>query len=266
VHSPSVVAVAAVAREHGLAFAEAVVLADATNTLVHLAPTRVLARVATSPDAGEGPERIDRELAVLAHLAGRGAPVVAPADELPPGPHERDGLRFVFLRHYERTGPVPQLEAGRALRRVHDELAGYGGQLPPVQRLFDRVDALLPAVDALPDGPLLRRGHARLNEQLAAAEWEPRPLHGDAHLDNVMQTADGPRWHDFEAACLGPLEYDLCWFGIAVRSAYGPLDERLAGLCLEHRALGALLWALPRGARAEADRWLRFLRERWSRL
>jgi hypothetical protein len=81
-----------------------------------------------------------------------------------------------------------------------------------------------------------------------------------------MQTPDGPRWHDFEAACLGPLEYDLCWLGIAVRSAYGPLDERLAGLCLEHRALGALLWALPRGAHAEAGRWLRVLRERWSRL
>lgn len=266
-------AVAACARELGLAFDEPVTVRGLTNTLVRLAPSAVLARVATSPDAGDGPERIDRELTVLAFLHDRGTPVVAPAEGLPLRAHERDGFRFVFLRFYEQLGRPSQLEAGRALRRVHDTLLDYAGELPALQLLLDRVDALIAgsALDELSaaDRELCLSVHERVSAGFTSAAWEPRPLHGDAHLENVMQTAEGPLWHDFESTCLGPLEYDLCWFGLAVRSAYPPLDEQLLALCLAHRVLGSLLWAAPRlgeddHVRAEADRCLRFLRERCS--
>ncbi len=33
---------------------------------------------------------------------------------------------------------------------------------------------------------------------------EPVPIHGDAHLGNVLITPHGARWNDFEDVSLGP--------------------------------------------------------------
>lgn len=34
-------------------------------------------------------------------------------------------------------------------------------------------------------------------------------IHGDAHLSNVVESAVGVRWSDFEGVCLGPREWDV---------------------------------------------------------
>jgi hypothetical protein len=78
----------------------------------------------------------ERELAVAGFLANRGDAVVPPADELPPGPHERDGLPVTFWR-YVQPDPDRQPtveEAGKALRDLHQALREFPGELPPPVR------------------------------------------------------------------------------------------------------------------------------------
>jgi aminoglycoside/choline kinase family phosphotransferase len=52
--------------------------------------------------------------------------------------------------------------------------------------------------------------HAAADRLLPLAlTWPRRPLHGDAHTGNLLQSGDGPRWIDFEDVCAGPVEWDL---------------------------------------------------------
>jgi hypothetical protein len=86
------------ARSHGLAVENPIVLRDLSNLLVHLQPSPVVARVATTTAAarGGGLEWLSREVDLAAFLVTRGAPVVAPAAELPPGPHLHEGWPITF--------------------------------------------------------------------------------------------------------------------------------------------------------------------------
>jgi thiamine kinase-like enzyme len=80
-------------------------------------------------------------------------------------------------------------------------------------------------LDALPpvdDVELLRRITAR------RPEADGQPLHGDAHLYNVLGTPAGLLWHDFETACRGPREDHLAAFAEnAALDAYSSYDRDL---------------------------------------
>src|SRR5271168_3814311 len=90
-------AVLEVAAEAGVHCTEPAVLRDQSNLLVHLSPAPVVARLAwATATMRDGPAWLSREVAVAAFLTATGAPVVAPSDELAPGPHERDGFVFSF--------------------------------------------------------------------------------------------------------------------------------------------------------------------------
>jgi aminoglycoside phosphotransferase (APT) family kinase protein len=85
--------------------------------------------------------------------------------------------------------------AGRSLRELHDAFASYEGALPTCDRL-DEVRSLL-------DEPELVAFVDRLPPLPGA------PIHGDAHLRNVLWSPDGPLWCDLENVCRGPREFDL---------------------------------------------------------
>jgi molybdopterin-guanine dinucleotide biosynthesis protein A len=85
-----------VAAAHGVHARRPRILQDWNDTIVHLAPHPIVARVGTSWVAGEKKETYARELAVAAHAAARGGPVVRPSPLLDPGPHERDGVVLAF--------------------------------------------------------------------------------------------------------------------------------------------------------------------------
>jgi hypothetical protein len=173
-------AAVAVADAHGLRCDKPLVLCEAWHVLVHLWPSPVVARV-TSGAACVDPADVERELTVASHAARAGAPVVQPSDLLPPGPHRRDGYTLVFWGYLARTGELDPAAAGRGLRRIHDSLVDYDGELPRGGRAAE-VRAML--------APLAPSDDVELVCELASRELpEGQALHGDAHLFNCIQTA-----------------------------------------------------------------------------
>ena len=87
--------------ELGLDTSEARILQDWNDTIVHLAPEPVVARVRTSRvlSAEPGFETYAREIAVARHAIVRNGPVVAPAEAA--GPHLRDGLAISLWEYVE---------------------------------------------------------------------------------------------------------------------------------------------------------------------
>lgn len=106
-------------------------LAHHSNALVHLAPAPIVARVATvTAGLRPGPAWLRREVQVAGYLATAGAAVVPPSSELPPGPHEHDGLHLTFWRFTPAEGDVDASAAGVALREIHRALERCPRELP----------------------------------------------------------------------------------------------------------------------------------------
>ncbi len=264
----AVEAAVAVADVYGVHCEKPIVLGEAWHVLVHLWPAPVVARV-TSGAPGVDSADVERELAVASHAACAGAPVVQPSDLLPPGPHRHDGYTLVFWQYIAQAGKLDAAAAGRRLRRIHDSLADYDGELPRAGRA-DEVRAMLQ--------PFAPSDDVELLSELASRELpEGQPLHGDAHLFNCIQTAAGPIWHDLETACRGPREYDLAALVLDDRSqgpdpeaqsaiaAYGSYDEELLDQALPVYAAwvaASFMAAIARrpDAAPALQRQLRFLR------
>ncbi len=283
-------AAVAVAAAHGLTSTGPEVLHDGSNTLVHLRPAPVVARVATGSGAvRQGDAWLTRELAVAGTLATAGAPVLAPSVQLPPGPHRQDGLTLSFWRHEHEVAPPGDLRpAAAALRACHTLLRGAAPALSmPEHGVIDEACALVPSLTG-DDGPIagedadvLRAWAQRLPDTVAAYDTPRQPVHGDAHLGNLIHTARGPLWNDWEDTCLAPREWDLACsqanarvFGRdreqadAFLAGYGTddVDPELLGVLVDARVLQAAVWeagfARRRGERpgpvlAAAVQWLR---------
>ena len=210
-----VAAAVAVAIDHDVEVREPVVIRDLTNVLVHLAPSSIVAR---APGLNEvldvDPSWLRRTIDVTSFLVTRAAPVAPPTEVVPPGPVQRDGIWMTFWRHIptatERREPGA---GGAALRRIHEALSAYNGPLPRFDQLLNVGVLLDRAAErgalARSDLDLLREEHARITSTIAGLDLPLRPLHGDAQLSNVLWSAEGPLWNDFEAACIGPLEWDM---------------------------------------------------------
>src|SRR3954470_10020490 len=203
----------AVARAHGVRSTDPEILAARSNLIIHLRPAPVVARVAGAtailrPDVREW---FAREVAVAGFLVGQGARVVPPSGEIPPGPQEHDGLILSFWRFVQPDpGRQPSVaEAAAALQELHGALRDFPGELPvltsplvEVPRLLDRIERRgdLEASDAA----LLRDAYERLSPVLRSSARPAQALHGDAHLRNLIATAKGLLWNDFEDTCRSP--------------------------------------------------------------
>ena len=280
-----------VAAEHGLRVRDATVLKDGSNLTVELIPARVVARVATQTGTvRDAKEFLSRELDVAGYLAAVGAPVVAPTGKLDPGPHERDGLILSFWEVAPRVEePADPAAAAVTLHACHEALESYGGELAElgmlvearalVERLADE-ETLRP-----PDAAFLALAGDHLLDRIQERGLPMRPIHGDAHLRNVISTPDGPLWADWEDAFSGPLEWDLACLiargrvlgtgkdrGSEALAAYpAAIDEQLLELMVEARTFQAVVWGTVLGAlrpgRAGSGTTyarLRWLRERFA--
>ncbi len=232
----------AVARDQRLPAGRARVLSARGNLLVHLAPSPVVARVATlTAFSREDPFAwLQREVEVAGYAAGHGGPVVPPLSprgpgvRADPGPHRNAGFAVSLWTYVppgpaaERAGPV---SAGRALALLHLSLTGYQRQLGWLTPVRDQVTEGLAALEraGLLDGPRLSALRARHAEILAGLDRSGSPpivLHGDAHPGNLMHAgAPGWAWIDLEETCLGPREWDLA---VLARSWDDPAQARAA--------------------------------------
>lgn len=193
----------------------AVILEDWNNTIVRLAPVPIVVKVGTSHFRDACLESLERELVVAAYLAARGAPVVRPAQQVPPGPHYWRGLT---LSLWELVEPIPDVEPApaeiaAALKVTHEALSEFDESLPCFASELDDARMLLqqhrsPSLADVDRGFLL----SVVDELQAALVTSPdgcRPLHGSPHGANWLISADGPLLLDFETACVGPVEWDL---------------------------------------------------------
>jgi Phosphotransferase enzyme family len=255
-------AVHAVAANEGLRFAEPMILRDRGNLLVHLAPAPVVARVATLTGTRRaGDSWLRREVSVAGFLARAGAPVVAPSTELDPGPHTHEGISLSFWEYIEESGaPLDAAEAGRRLRVCHEALAGYEGELEPLGTLAEAERWLAELategrIDAASAAQL--RGEAsEVRRRIEALGLPMQAVHGDAHLDNAINTAAGPLWNDWEDTCLAPLALDLgcmeaaasVWGDdpepvAAALAAYGEVDPEALAVFVAARRFQGTLWS-----------------------
>lgn len=214
-------------RRLGLTELEPQVVAEGYSVRVWLAPHPVVTRVVTVGVTLRGDllPWMEREVDVAAHLVRAGAPVVGPWREA--GPHDVDGVAVSLWQHARAgTAGVTVREFGAVLGELHAALDSYDADLPLlVGPLTDVATALERSDDAT-----LHRAAA----VLVPRTWPRRPLHGDAHLGNVLPTSTGPQWIDFEDVCLGPTEWDLASATLtddAVAAYPGAVDQALLADC-----------------------------------
>jgi phosphotransferase family enzyme len=210
----------AVAREHGVACDEAVLIAAGSNVLVHLKPAPVVARVMTGTAVlhDDAEQWLAREVAVAAFAAERTDSVVAPSDILPPGPHERDGLWMTlwkFVAHDAQAPPPDPGELGRSLRGLHVVLADFPGDLAPLSEIGDWLGGLLAQLRPSPsltrhDLDWLRFELDALTPAVFESSLPAQALHGDASTSNLLRTESGLVWNDLEDVCAGPVAWDIC--------------------------------------------------------
>lgn len=204
------------AQSLGIPVAAPRVLKDSNNTVVHLAPARLVAKVGTSHFRDAELEALDRELAVSLYLAAKQAPIVRPSSEVPPGPHRIGDLTITLWQFYDAvsTPPTASSSLGHVLLIVHEALRDYPGALPSFA--VEMADAARFLGDRSRLGRLsdrdyefLRDVHAELAPAVSNLILDGQPLHGSPHSGNWLSTPSGLLLLDFETACRGPLEWDL---------------------------------------------------------
>jgi aminoglycoside phosphotransferase (APT) family kinase protein len=179
------------------------------NALFHLPGPNVVVRVARSmaywDDAG-------REVAVARWLADQGFPAVrAFADVTQPA--EAAGMPVTFWEYIEgRDGDLGDIAIlAELLSRLHRLPRPEGFTLPsedPLGRVRRRLEA--PSVTT-PDREFLLARLEAVEAELPGLRFPlpEGPVHGDAHVQNLMITADGPVMIDFERFAWGHPEWDL---------------------------------------------------------
>jgi hypothetical protein len=265
---------AIVARKAGIPRTEPVVLSCSRHVCVLLPELSTVARIgpATAADAASA----IRELAVTRHLFQAGAPVVPPHEDMPSEPWVEEGMMVTLWPYvaHESAGYDDQNKVARAahaLRRVHHALADYRGELPSYREKIDGCVALLRGQDAPPtlaadDRRFLLSTYELLADSLMTLSVGMSPIHGDAHMGNVFFAAGGPLWTDFEAACLGPREWDAA--GVLHPTAFQPLDPQVYRVMLGLRSLCVTVWCSALAAdpdkRAAAQYHLAYLKEHYA--
>jgi hypothetical protein len=212
-------AAVAVAARHGVRVGQPHVLWDSNNTVVHLHPAPVVAKVAANERRRDGAEALARELAVGMHRAGLGAPAAEPSPDLPCEVHWQDGLAMTFWRYYEHDpdAEAPCRVIAATLRELHQALRSFPGALPDFRAGIPDARAVFEQVRSRRlrerDRDFLVAEHDRLRAELDELAVRIQPIHGSPHGYNRLTVGGSILWIDMETTCLGPLEADIGFTG-----------------------------------------------------
>lgn len=243
-----------------ITFDKPIILSNQSNVLIHLYPSSVVARVATTTATfRKGDTWLKREVAVSTYLAENGAPIIPPSTQIPPGTYEHNGLILSFWEFVEvLKEPVDPFIAGRALRHCHEILSDFQGELSILdpfkesQRILSEL--IMQKAFSNDDASMLVSICQTLNTKQIQAPMQP--LHGDANFFNVLNTTRGVLWADWEDTFIGPVAWDLAClvararvFGTEIEQVnaalrgYGTnIDEELLDLFVEARTFQTVLW------------------------
>lgn len=254
-HRPPIRAALETAASFGITADRCDILQDGSTLVLRLTETLVARVVQDSDGPRQGTAWFARENAIAQHLTEHRAPVIPLHPELPPGPHERLGYPMNFWEFVTRIPAEPAPESiGRTLRQCHEILRTFTGELPALGIITETL-AILESREVFP-AATQRMLHDRLTNSLEALRYLPaQPLHGDAHMGNLMHTTRGLLWTDWEDAFTGPIEWDiasLVWNAQildedhatvnAILQAYGPVNKIALRQSLVARAAVITAW------------------------
>jgi hypothetical protein len=247
------------------------VIQETHNTVVWLRPHPVIAKVATRRD-----DAVDlvREHRVVSALDRLGAGVAPPAPGVAPIRHSPSGYVVTFWRRLDHDphADAPAALVGDSLADLHVALSRCEVELPSFRAGLQRArralsnDGLMRALDA-PDRAFLRSAFDSLMAELDRRHFATQNLHGEPHDGNRLLTPDGLRWIDFEAACRGPLEWDLAFISDDACAAFAHADLELLALLRTLNRARVATWCWLRAQFPEM-RWhgqhhLRVVRNSW---
>jgi aminoglycoside phosphotransferase (APT) family kinase protein len=134
------------------------------------------------------------------------------------------------------TPLLSAVDYAQALERLHAgmrtvELASprYTDRIADAEEVADNPDLSPELADA--DRLLLSGTLRSLRRAIADHGAVEQLLHGEPHPGNVLSTANGPLFIDFETSCHGPVEFDLAYVPEAVCDHYPGVDRALLDDC-----------------------------------
>lgn len=199
------------------------------NAIFRLGSAPVVVRIAR--DAERLPV-VGRELCVARWLRGALVPAVEPVDGVEQ-PIVVDGYPVSFWRAVTSQEPKPDLvDLARLLKGFHR--AGEPPcELPrfdPLYRVEERLSAATAVLQA--DREFLLARHAELAKRYSELEFvlPEGPIHGDAHVGNLLRTQEGVLLLDFEVVAYGPREWDLTPTAVT-SERFGLPDHKYRSFC-----------------------------------
>jgi hypothetical protein len=240
---------------HGIRPDRCDILQNGSTLVLRLTETLVARVVQDRDGPRQGTEWFARENAIADHLTRHGAPVISLHPDLPPGPHERLGYPLNFWQFVTRIAAEPApAEIGRTLRQCHEIMRSFPTPLPKLAILTESL-AILEDRELFPRATQqMLRDHLTASIEVLSG-YPHQPLHGDAHMGNLMNTTQGLLWTDWEDTFAGPVEWDIAsiiWNAQildedlatvnAILASYGSVNETALQLSLIARAAVMTAW------------------------
>jgi aminoglycoside phosphotransferase (APT) family kinase protein len=228
----AIVAALSLAETVGLHVDEAVVLANSNTLALRLLPGDTFARTSRG-----GREVAAREIQLAASLTSVTAPVASLDPRVEPQVYERDGFVVTFWCYYPRTTDLcAPAEYADALRGLHAAMRGVEVAAPHFTERVAAAEQVLEHRDRSPgladaDRLLLLDTLRSAGRAIRKHAHEDQLLHGEPHPGNLLCTAQGPLFIDFETCCRGPIEFDVAHVPDEVSVRYPGLDQNLLQEC-----------------------------------
>ncbi len=221
------------ARSLGLSAEEALVLHASNRVTLRLLPCNVLARVAPPPHR----DGMRFEVSVAHRLAPTAGPVAGLDGRCGAEVYEQDGFFVSFWTFFE---PIDEpLSPARQTASLHQLHAAFRSLDFPAPHFTDRVAEALRIVEdpgrspelAQTDRTLLQDSLPKLTQLIQQRASAEQLLHGEPHPGNLLNTAAGALFIDFETCCRGPVEFDIAHADDAVAVHHANADQGLVALC-----------------------------------